>query len=231
MSRERIDVNEVYPYVNGSATTPTGLSLYEFGGSEKHVRRSHRRFIRYFRSCRLVLDLGCGRGSFMNLLQESGVACVGVDSSPSSLDACKRRGLDAVELADATSYLRRHPDTFEGIFCSHLIEHMEPQQAAALLDSSLLALRPGGVAIFVTPNAADLEVVAGRFWLDTTHVRLYPSELLLSMMRNSGFRNLEVGTFGIVTRQGLMRRVVLSLLLGKHYGHPNAYVIGRKAIG
>ena len=108
---------------------------------------------------------------------------------------------------------------------------MEPQQAAALLDSSLLALRPGGVAIFVTPNAADLEVVAGRFWLDTTHVRLYPSELLLSMMRNSGFGNLEVGTFGIVTRQGLMRRVVLSLLLGKHYGHPNAYVIGRKAIG
>src|SRR5919109_1335115 len=103
------------------------LSLYEFGGDEELVRRIQARFVRFFAGCERVLDIGCGRGIFLDLLRNAKISCVGIDPATESIEACKARGFSDVVCEDAITYLAQHARDFDGIFCSHVIEHMAYQ--------------------------------------------------------------------------------------------------------
>jgi 2-polyprenyl-3-methyl-5-hydroxy-6-metoxy-1,4-benzoquinol methylase len=206
------------------------ISLYNFGGSEDVVRRIQARFVNLFKGSDPVLDVGCGRGIFLELLSNAGIEVVGIDHSEESVSWCRQKGF-MVHREDARSYLGRNKEKFGGIFCSHVIEHMAYEDAASFLELCNFALRAGGVVLIVTPNPADIAVTE-IFWLDPTHVRPYPKLLLKSMLEATGFQvTMEkqfLGNWRLVGRRNLPAYILRRLLLGRYYGKPQTLLLAKK---
>jgi 2-polyprenyl-3-methyl-5-hydroxy-6-metoxy-1,4-benzoquinol methylase len=204
------------------------ISLYEFGGAESVLRKIQSRFVRFFQGFDPVLDVGCGRGLFLDLLSAAGINAIGVDHAEESLTYCRSKGL-TVCCEDARDFLRRNPARFGGIFCSHVIEHMGYEDAMSFLGLCRQALRPGGRLLLVTPNPEDLTVISGIFWLDPTHVRPYPRPLLESMLRATGFQitlsKHFLGSWRMPGRRKLPVYLLRRMLLGRYYGKPNTLVL------
>jgi 2-polyprenyl-3-methyl-5-hydroxy-6-metoxy-1,4-benzoquinol methylase len=139
-----------------------------------------------------VVDLGCGRGEWLELLQTEGVPAQGVDSNPALVAACREQGLQ-VEHTSAATYLSGLPDeSLRGVTCFHLLEHLDFTDWLHLVREVWRVLAPGGVAIFETPNPDNLLVAGKEFYLDPTHVRPIPSQLLLFVAEEAGFCNSKV---------------------------------------
>jgi SAM-dependent methyltransferase len=134
-----------------------------------------------------VLDLGCGRGEWLETLRDSGLTGRGVDRNAAMVDACRELGLDAIA-ADALAYLRSLPDGSVGaVTAMHIVEHVPFQQVIVMLDEILRVLKPGGVAIFETPNPENVYVGACNFYIDPTHLHPYPPDALRFVFESRGF--------------------------------------------
>lgn len=202
---------------------------YEFGGSLKQIRRTQKRFVACFAAHNPVLDIGCGRGVFLQMLREAGIVGVGIDSYGPAIEACRQQGLDA-EIADALEYVSSSQSTFGGIFCSHVIEHLSFEAATQLVRGCACSLKPDGVLAIVTPNSRDFGVMGETFWLDPTHVRPYPVTLLKSMVSASGLTVLDSGVYhGGLPKREWPKAIGYRLLLGPFHGRPNAFVVARKS--
>ncbi len=140
-----------------------------------------------------VLELGSGRGEFLDLLREAGVSASGVDNDEGMVDEARARGLD-VTLGDALSTLETAaPGSLRGVFAAHLIEHLDVPTASRLLAAAKRALAPGGTLVVVVPSAACLSVLQRDFWRDPTHVRFYDPDLVAFLCAHAGLDPVEVG--------------------------------------
>ncbi|CAN7708061.1 class I SAM-dependent methyltransferase [Duganella sp. LjRoot269] len=134
-----------------------------------------------------ALDLGCGRGEWLELLGEQGFHARGVDLDEGMLAACRERGLD-VELGDAIACLRALPDRSLALVSAfHLVEHIPFELLQALVAEAQRVLLPGGLLIMETPNPENLVVGASSFYLDPTHLRPLPPQLLAFVTEFGGF--------------------------------------------
>jgi SAM-dependent methyltransferase len=207
------------------------ISLYEFGSDEAVVREIQSRFVEFFRHAAPVLDVGCGRGLFLELLRSAGIDAVGIDHSQESVAACRKRGF-IVEQQGAGQYLAAAEGRFGGIFCSHVIEHMGYDDALSFLALCHRALRAGGILLLVTPNPEDLTIMSDIFWLDPTHVRPYPRLLLESMLDANGFKVKRseqfLGSWRMIGRRNWPMYLLRRVLLGRHFGRPNTLVVAEK---
>lgn len=139
-----------------------------------------------------IVDLGCGRGEWLALLTENGFVARGLDPNRIMVSRCKALGLDVIE-ADALSYLRGIADGSLGaITAMHVIEHMPFESLMRLLDETWRTLRPGGIAIFETPNPENLLVGACTFYTDPTHLRPLPPEMMRFVADARGFAPVEL---------------------------------------
>jgi O-antigen chain-terminating methyltransferase len=139
-----------------------------------------------------VVDLGCARGEWLELLRERGLHAVGVDLNWSMVAACRDRGLEVVGM-DALQYLRGlAADSVGAVTGFHFIEHIELRTLVAVLDETLRVLRPGGLAIFETPNPANLIVGSCNFYLDPTHRNPIPRETARFLLEVRGFADVEI---------------------------------------
>jgi SAM-dependent methyltransferase len=135
----------------------------------------------------VVLDLGCGRGEWLELLTERGYTCRGVDLNNVMLEDSLARGFDVVE-ADAVEFLRGlADDSLAAITSMHLVEHLPYNVLIRLLDEAIRVLRPGGVLILETPNPENITVGSCWFYLDPTHRNPIPPDLLQWTVRARGF--------------------------------------------
>jgi glycosyltransferase involved in cell wall biosynthesis len=159
-------------------------------GPEDGIKAWHAPYAAVF-SVGRVADVGCGAGSFLDLLRERGAASLGIDADPALVEAAKRRGHQAIVGDHAT--LATMPGAFTGVHLSHVIEHLWGDDALALLEGAHAALKPGGVVIVRTPNWSNAAVRRGGFWLDPTHKRPYPRELLERLLTDLGFDTLQAG--------------------------------------
>lgn len=134
-----------------------------------------------------LLDLGCGRGEWLELLQDHGVAAEGVDSNTVFAGMCVERG-QRVILGDAITYLRSLPAASRGaITAFHLIEHLPYAVLVTLVKECHRVLQPGGLVIFETPNPDNLLVGGSRFYSDPTHLHPLPKEYPAFLLRMTGF--------------------------------------------
>ncbi len=125
-----------------------------------------------------AIDLGCGRGEWLELLGEIGFNARGVDLDEGMLQACRELNLET-ELTDALTALRQLPDSSQAIVSGfHLIEHIPFEVLLALVEEAKRVLVPGGLLIFETPNPENLIVGTSNFYLDPTHVKPIPPMLL-----------------------------------------------------
>jgi O-antigen chain-terminating methyltransferase len=169
-----------------------GRFAERFRGNEEYVRRNVRFYEPFFAGRENVLDIGCGRGEFLELMRESGVRAKGIDLSEESVALCRHKGLD-VEIADLFTYLANQPEgAFDGIFSSQVVEHLDPRVLPEMIRLCGSRLRPGGVMAIETPNPECLAIFATHFYLDPTHTRPVPHPLLAFYMEESGFGRIEV---------------------------------------
>jgi len=174
------------------------------------VQRSHLRFFTEI-GARRVLDLGCGRGLFLELLREVGIEGAGIDANPEAVATCKEQGFDRVEAGDLFAYLEREISAgvrYDGVYCSHIVEHLEGRPAAQMIALCARILRPGGRLVMITPNVANPYVWSKVFWLDLTHRRPYPRPVLEAILSAAGLDvvasyNCRVGGFQYLGRHVL----------------------------
>jgi len=169
------------------------LDYYAFMGySAEALKERYRTYAERFPPGARVLDLGCGRGEFLELLRERGADGLGVDPDSSMNRVVRERGLRAVQ-TDALAYLPEHPGEFDGVFAAHLVEHLPAERLPAFVAAAAAALRAGGRLILVTPNPANLQMQLNDFWIDLQHVRLYSPDSLRLLVHLAGLREIEHG--------------------------------------
>jgi O-antigen chain-terminating methyltransferase len=116
-----------------------------------------------------VIDIGCGRGEWLEILKENGITAKGIDNNRIAVSNCKECGLDATE-ADAVKFLKAIPESaFHAVTGFHIIEHLTFEQVISLMDEVHRVLKPGGVVVFETPNPANILVSAYDFYRDPSH--------------------------------------------------------------
>ena len=139
-----------------------------------------------------LLDIGCGRGEFLEAAGEAGLKATGVDINPDMVAFCQERGLEVVE-NDAVEYLRGLPDaSLGGILAAQVIEHLELDQLTEMVSLCSAKLKPGGVFIAETVNPQCLTTFSGAFYLDVTHIKPIHPEAARFLWRWAGLGQVEV---------------------------------------
>jgi SAM-dependent methyltransferase len=164
-----------------------------FRGPEERIReRQKQHAARFAGALHEVLDIGCGRGEFLEAAREAGVKARGIDASEECVALCRSKGLEA-ERADLFEYLERLPDRcLGGSYCAQVIEHLPPERVPAMVRLVSAKLHPGALAVFETPNPECLAIFATHFYIDPTHTRPVPAPLLRFYLEEAGFGNIEV---------------------------------------
>jgi len=184
------------PTPAAEAAEPPGLDYARFAerfrGSDEYVKTGQKVYLPYFAGCRAVLDIGCGRGEFLEHLRDAGVPARGIDLSRESVALCRAKGLEA-ETADLFRYLASLPEaSLDGIFCSQVVEHLEPARLPEMIRLAASRLEPGGLIAIETPNPECLAIFATHFYLDPTHTRPVPHPLLRFYLEESGIGRIEL---------------------------------------
>lgn len=116
-----------------------------------------------------IVDVGCGRGEWLELLYQSGYTARGIDINRVMVEQCRARGLEVME-SDVIAYLQSLPDASLGTVTGfHIIEHLPFPVLMKLVDETVRVLHSGGLAIFETPNPENIVVGACNFYSDPTH--------------------------------------------------------------
>jgi len=138
-----------------------------------------------------ALDLGCGRGEWLELLGEWGVDAQGIDLDAAMLSICYEKGLN-VSQQNALEVLANMPDKSLDIVSGfHLAEHLEFADLINLVQQSFRALKSGGLLILETPNAENIAVATSTFYLDPTHNNPLPMQLLGFLYEYAGFADVK----------------------------------------
>jgi O-antigen chain-terminating methyltransferase len=139
-----------------------------------------------------ILDIGCGRGEWLELMREHGDVARGIDINRVTLDECRARGLEVRE-KDAIAYLRSLPDASLGAVTGfHIIEHLPFEMLVELFTETARVLKPGGLVIFETPNPQNVIVGSYTFYLDPTHRHPLPSALVKFLAEFQGLYQVRI---------------------------------------
>jgi len=149
------------------------------------VRKNLTAFVSFFDGCERVLDLGCGTGQFLKLLVDSGIEATGVDEDALAVQQAETSGLRVIQ-NDVLKYLSETDENFDGVFCSHLVEHLPFESLVELVEGIARVLKPGGIVVMAFPNPESLDMQLFHFWLDPQHVRFYHPTLVEAILQHYG---------------------------------------------
>ena len=138
-----------------------------------------------------LVDLGCGRGEWLSVLRDLKIPALGIDSNTVCAEECREMGL-AFEQKDLLHFLEARADQSVGAFTMfQVLEHLPFPVLVEVLRHIRRTLVPGGLLIAEVPNAKNLRVASGTFWIDPTHQRPLFPELLLFLATEVGFKKSE----------------------------------------
>ncbi|MGE5343985.1 MAG: class I SAM-dependent methyltransferase [Candidatus Omnitrophota bacterium] len=187
--------------LDGSCSAPSDDFYYAFEetfrGSRDMIKSRLAVYLPYVERIRNVsapggfLDIGCGRGEWLEILNENHIPARGIDLNVHMIHEARSRGLE-VEHADILDYLRRLPETsLSGISGFHVVEHLPLAVLIAMLAEIRRTLAPGGILILETPNPENLLVGSCNFYVDPTHRRPVPPPILAFIIYQAGFHEYE----------------------------------------
>lgn len=164
----------------------------KFRGSQQEIRERLAAYVPLFEGSSDVLDVGCGRGEFLDLLRERGISARGIDLNDEMAAVSRSRGLDASS-GDALGYLLAQPDgSLGGLFAAQVAEHLEPDYLMRFLDTAYHKLRPGSKVVLETINPACWFAFFSSYIRDITHVRPLHPDTLQYLLTASGFQKVTV---------------------------------------
>jgi len=216
------------------------MKFKDFRGKEEDIASIQKKYLEYFHEAGRVLDLGCGQGTFLEQLSGRGKETYGIDSNPEKIEMCLHKGLKA-ECSSVFEFFEHSDKQFDGIFTSHLIEHLLPQQTTKLIQTCHNVLTDGGVLVVITPNIGNLHVATETFHLDLTHIRPYPLKLLVALFEEVSFSVIASGEdpetatdFTSSKLKRLLTRKLICRLLPATFRNAvfsgeDVFVVGRKS--
>lgn len=161
-----------------------------FRGPRDHIQQHQKVFLDYFKDCKNVLDIGCGRGEFLELSRQNNIVAKGIDINEDMVSFCKAKGFD-VELRDAIETLESLEDkSLDGIFISQVVEHLAPDYLIKMLNLCNKKLKYGFYLIAETVNPLSLFSFA-NFYIDLTHIKPVHPETLKFLFSAVNFREIE----------------------------------------
>ena len=165
----------------------------QFRGSEDRIREQQKCCVaRFAGTSGEILDIGCGRGEFLEAAKAAGLTARGVDQSHESVALCRSKGLD-VEQGDMFAYLESLADgSLGGAYCAQVVEHLPPAAVPHLVKLLSQKLRLNALVAIETPNPECLAIFATHFYLDPTHTRPVPAQLLRFYLESAGFGSIAV---------------------------------------
>ncbi|MFA5234811.1 MAG: class I SAM-dependent methyltransferase [Sulfurimonas sp.] len=170
----------------------------KFRGSREEIKKRANQYLSYIKDLPFetnktkILDIGCGRGEWLELLKENGYNARGIDINSLMVKISKDLFLDALE-ADAIEYLGIQKD--ESISCIsgfHIVEHLPFELLMTLLKESHRVLQKGGMVLFETPNPENLVVGAHMFYKDMTHKNPLPPDVAQFLLEYNGFTSVQI---------------------------------------
>jgi O-antigen chain-terminating methyltransferase len=184
---------------------------------------------RRFGGAERTVDLGCGRGEWLELLQESGFDAQGVDLDDGMLASCREREFK-VQTGDAVTFLMGLPEASQAVVSGfHLVEHIPFATLQTLIAEALRVLMPGGLLILETPNPENIVVGTSNFYLDPTHQRPIPPKLLSFLPEYYGFQRVK--TLRLQEEIGLLDGEAITLFDVLDGVSPDYAVVAQKVGG
>jgi len=170
----------------------------KFRGSREDIKKRVAVYLPYIEALPFekkeieALDVGCGRGEWIELLNDLGYKAEGIDLNRIMVAKSQELGLDVKE-ADVIEYLRSLQNESLSIITGfHIIEHLPFEVLVSMLNEALRVLKPGGIAIFETPNPENLIVGAYTFYTDPTHINPLVPDTMSFLLERSGFTKVEI---------------------------------------
>lgn len=164
-----------------------------FRGDPAAIADRQRFYVDLFRDATgPVVDIGCGRGEFLGLLREAGIAGYGVDRHPDMVKACRDKGFEVVEADFAEHLAGVEEGSRGGIFCSQMIEHLAPSEVPGFFEVANRAVAPGAPLVVETINPESLFVFAHAFYVDLGHLRPLHPLTLEFLAEMAGFSSVKI---------------------------------------
>ena len=163
-----------------------------YRGDEALIANRHKEYLEFFRGRENVVDIGCGRGEFLELLRENGISAKGVELGTDQYLLCREKALEVAQ-QDLFSYLESLPDeSLGGLFSAQVIEHLTASDQLRLVSLAYRKTRPGSPVVFETINAQCVFAVMRNFFIDPTHIRPVHPETLKFAMESANFHDVEL---------------------------------------
>ena len=156
----------------------------KFRGSEELIKERQKKYLKFINPLKILkdevkaLDIGCGRGEWISLLNENGFNARGIDINESMVKVASQKGLNAA-INDALGELRSlDENSLDIITAFQVVEHIKFDDVLELIKEAKRVLAPCGILILETPNPENIMVGTQWFYLDATHKNPIPCELL-----------------------------------------------------
>lgn len=205
-----------------------------FRGSEEMIKERVADHLPLFTSSALdfkkfpVLDIGSGRGEFLQVLKESGVPAVGVDINHDMVVRAKDKDLEVIQ-GDAIEFLEKsRPQTYGAVTGFHIVEHIPFESLLSLFKAARKTLAPGGFVLFETPNPENISVAAHTFYLDPSHLRPLPPALLAFTLETCGYQKIEILRLHPADSEMLNSKKLLPDMANKFYGAQDYAIVAYK---
>ena len=170
----------------------------KFRGDRSLIRERLQVYLPFLRESDLsqagdeILDLGSGRGEWLELLRDEGYQGKGLDINQAMIKQCRELELSVVE-GDALIYLKSLSDnTLGAVTGFHIAEHLPFESLIELITEIYRVVRPKGLIILETPNPRNVIVGSCTFYTDPTHKNPIPPEVLQFMVEYSSFETSQI---------------------------------------
>ena len=189
-NRIKTNVTTLLPPEKTDDTMNYFLFEEKYRGSTDDIKQRQTVYLKYFKNCHNVLDIGCGRGEFLSLLKDNGITSKGIDINEEMVLYCKKSDLN-VQKADVFTYLQSLEDkSLDGIFLGQVIEHLQPAELIALIKLSYDKLQYGSHFIAETINPSCL-TAHQWFYMDLSHVKLVHPQTIEFLLESVKFIDID----------------------------------------
>jgi len=163
-----------------------------FRGYEEEVKTQQSDYLQYFKKGKRIVDLGCGRGEFLELLSEKGLEAEGIDINEEMVEICRNKGLRCHK-GDLLEKLADYQDnSLGGIFCSQVAEHLPPPYLSRMVELAYFKLSSSSYLVLETVNPTSVFSLVQIYFLDMSHQKPIHPQALKFLLESSGFEGVEI---------------------------------------